>query len=118
MSQGGCQFAAFLAGWPASRASVTIPIDAISKYFHLVLKDFGPSDVLASDTNTNMVHDDYSTLTFQQLRNELGGVIKRIHADDARGLPVDALVMEAGSIMTALHQVMEQCKGTPLYNAY
>ena len=95
-----------------------MPVHAIPKYFHLVLKDFGPEDVLASDTNTNMVHENYSTLTFQQLRDELGGVIKRIHADDARGLPVDALVAEAGIIMTALHQAMEQCKGTPLYNAY
>jgi hypothetical protein len=59
-----------------------------------------------------------SERTFQQLRDQLAGVIKRIHAADSRGLPVDTLTAEAGSIMADLHQFMERHKDTPLYDAY
>ena len=59
-----------------------------------------------------------SARTFQQLRDQLAGVIKRIHAADSRGLPVDKLTAEAGSIMATLHQFMERHKGTLLFDAY
>ena len=59
-----------------------------------------------------------SARTFQQLRDKLAGEIKRIHTADTRGLPADTLTAEAGSILAALHQFMEQHKGTPIYDAY
>ena len=62
-----------------------------------------------------MVPENYSALTFQQLRDKLAGVIKRIHAADIRGLSVDTLTAEAGRILATLHQFMERHKGTPLY---
>ena len=65
-----------------------------------------------------MVPESYSALTFQQLRDQLASVIKRIHAADSRGLPVDTLTAEAGSLMATLHQFMERHKGTPFYDAY
>jgi len=65
-----------------------------------------------------MTPENDSTLTFQQLRDKLAGVIKRIRAADAGGLPVDTLTAEAGSIMATLHQFMEQHKDTLLYDAY
>jgi len=65
-----------------------------------------------------MVNENDSALTFQQLRDRLAGVIKRISAAHTRGLPVDTLTAEAGRIMATLHQFMERHKGTPLYDAY
>jgi hypothetical protein len=65
-----------------------------------------------------MLSGNNSARTFQQLRDQLAGVIKRIHAADSRGLPVDKLTAEAGSIMATLHQFMERHKGTPLFDAY
>lgn len=62
--------------------------------------------------------EEYSTLTFQQLRDRLAGVIKRAHTADTRGLPMDTLKAEAGSILATLHRFMEQHKGTPLYDQY
>jgi len=59
-----------------------------------------------------------STLTFQQLRDQLAGVIKRIRDNDTRGLPVDTLTAEAGSILATLHQFMERHKNTQPYDAY
>jgi len=65
-----------------------------------------------------MTPEHYSTLTFQELREQLAGVIKRIRDVDACGLPADTLVAEAGSIMATLHQFMERHKDTPLYDTY
>ncbi len=65
-----------------------------------------------------MAKENYSALTFQQLREKLASVINRIRAADTRGLPADTLIAEAGSIMATLHQFMEQHKGTPFYDAY
>lgn len=59
-----------------------------------------------------------SARRFQQLRDQLARVIKRIQAADSRGLPVDTLTAEAGGIMASLHQFMERHKDTPLYDAY
>ncbi len=61
-----------------------------------------------------MTPEKYSAVTFQQLRDKLGGVIKRVHAADTRGLPVATLTAEAGSILATVHQFMERHKGTPL----
>jgi hypothetical protein len=60
----------------------------------------------------------YSTLAFQQLRDKLAGVIKRAQTADTRGLPMDTLTAEAGSILATLRQFMEQHKGTPPYDRY
>jgi len=65
-----------------------------------------------------MAPENNSALTFQQLRDNLAGVIKRTRANDTRGLPVDTLTAEAGSILATLHQFMERHKGTSLYDAY
>ncbi len=65
-----------------------------------------------------MTPENHPALTFQQLRDKLGGVIKCVHDADTRGLPVDTFTAEAGSILATLHQFMEQHKGTPLYDAY
>ena len=65
-----------------------------------------------------MVIENDSALTFQQLRDKLGGVIKRVHADDTRGLPVDTLTAEAGSILATMHQFMDRHKDTRLFDTY
>ena len=57
-------------------------------------------------------------LRFQQLRDKLASVIKRIRAADNHGLPADTLTAEAGRILAALHQFMQRHKDTPLYDAY
>jgi len=65
-----------------------------------------------------MAPENDSARTFQQLRNQLAGVIKRIHTNDTRGLPVDTLTAEAGSILATLHQFMERHKDAPVYDGY
>lgn len=65
-----------------------------------------------------MAQENYSALTFQQLRERLDGLIQRIKKDGSRKRPVDALYAEVGRVITALDQIMERHKGTPAYDQY
>jgi len=62
--------------------------------------------------------EDSSTLAFEQLRLKLAAVIQRVCTNDAQGLPMETVTAEAGRVMVALHQFMEQHKETPFYNGY
>ena len=60
---------------------------------------------------------DKSLLQFQQLCNRLARVIK-VQATDTSNLTAEAMGMEAGRILLAIHQFMQDHKGTPVYKSY
>lgn len=62
--------------------------------------------------------EDYSKWTMQQLNERLTEATELILKNDQRGLPLEGLFEECGRIIAAMDKLMEQFKGTPLYDDY